>query len=64
MMLEFDLAPVAYEQVDDDWLPHYRAYAYQWRVHQAVAEALNEQQTRCLFLVTPTGSGKTLASFA
>jgi CRISPR-associated helicase Cas3 len=64
MMLEFALAPVAYEQVDDDWLPHYRAYTYQWRVYQAVAEALNEQQTRCIFLVTPTGSGKTLASFA
>lgn len=64
MTLEFDLAPVAYEQEDDEWLPNYRPYAYQWWVYQAVAEALNQQQTCCLFLVTPTGSGKTLASFA
>ena len=62
--LELEIAPLAYGQVEADWLPGYRPYAYQWEVHLRVAEAFEKHETLCLFLVTPTGSGKTLASYA
>jgi CRISPR-associated endonuclease/helicase Cas3 len=64
MSLTIDLAPIAYEQADADWLPGRRPYVYQQQVHRLVREALEKKETFCLFLVTPTGSGKTLASYA
>jgi superfamily II DNA or RNA helicase len=64
MTLELDLLPIAYSQVDAEWLPGYRPYAYQWQVYQEVTAAFAEKRTYCIFLTTPTGSGKTLASFA
>src|SRR5437870_1169346 len=64
MSLTLDLAPIAYEQSDADWLPSRRPYLYQQQVHRLVREALERKETLCLFLVTPTGSGKTLASYA
>ena len=63
-MLEMHIAPVAYAQVEADWLPGLKPYIYQWRVHQLMQEALARNETLCLFLTTPTGSGKTLASYA
>ena len=62
--LELEIAPLAYAQVEADWLPGYQPYAYQWQVYQQIANALAQRETRCLLLVTPTGSGKTLASYA
>ncbi|HDN78971.1 MAG TPA: type I-D CRISPR-associated helicase Cas3' [Chloroflexi bacterium] len=62
--LELEIAPLAYEQVEADWLPSYTPYAYQWEVYLRVAEAFEKHEALCLFLVTPTGSGKTLASYA
>jgi len=64
MTLELDIGPVAYEQMDADWLPGRRPYVYQWQVYQLTQQALAQGETLCLFLVTPTGSGKTLASYA
>ena len=64
MTLELDIGPVAYEQMDADWLPGLCPYAYQWQVYQLTQQALAQGETLCLFLVTPTGSGKTLASYA
>lgn len=64
-MIEFNLMPLAYDQVKtNEWLPDLQPYAYQWRAFQLIGEALEQQQTLCLFLVTPTGSGKTLTAFA
>lgn len=63
-MLELDIAPLAYEQVDADWLPGKRPYRYQQRAFESIREAFDKRETLCLFLVTPTGSGKTLASHA
>lgn len=64
-MLELDILPLAYGQVEtDEWLTGRRPYDYQWRADQFVREALESRQTLCLFLVTPTGSGKTLAAYA
>lgn len=62
--IEVDIGPVAYEQMDANWLPGLRPYIYQWHVHELIREALERNDTLCLFLVTPTGSGKTLASYA
>lgn len=62
--LDVDIEPLAFAQVDDDWLPGHRPYAYQSRVYRRVQEALARKETLCLFLTTPTGSGKTLASYA
>lgn len=64
MVLELNLSPLAYQQLEADWLPGYQPYTYQWKVYQLIAEALTRKRTQCIFLVTPTGSGKTLASFA
>jgi CRISPR-associated endonuclease/helicase Cas3 len=58
------IAPLAFDQVDHDWLPGRKPYRYQAQVYRRVQEALAANQTLCLFLVTPTGSGKTLASYA
>ncbi|MBN1815256.1 MAG: type I-D CRISPR-associated helicase Cas3' [Anaerolineae bacterium] len=62
--LTVDIAPLAFEQVEQSWLPNYKPYRYQAEVYRRVQEALTANQTLCLFLVTPTGSGKTLASYA
>jgi CRISPR-associated helicase Cas3 len=64
MSLELEIAPVAYPQVEVDWLPGLQPYPYQWCVYQLVQEALTNNETLCIFLITPTGSGKTLASYA
>lgn len=64
MSLTIDLAPIAYEQSDTDWLPGRRPYLYQQQTHRLVREALERKETLGLFLITPTGSGKTLASYA
>lgn len=58
------ISPIAYEQVETDWLADHRPYLYQKRVYDKVEAALAEKRTLCLFLVTPTGSGKTLAAYA
>ena len=63
-LLTVSIAPLAYAQTEDVWLPNLRPYVYQSRVYRLVQEALEERQTKCLFVVTPTGSGKTLASYA
>ncbi len=62
--LDVDVEPLAFAQVDDDWLPNHRPYVYQSRVYHRVQEALAKKETLCLFLTTPTGSGKTLGSYA
>lgn len=62
--LDVDIEPLAFAQVDHDWLPGYQPYAYQSRVYRRVQEALARKETLCLFLTTPTGSGKTLGSYA
>ena len=62
--LDVEIEPLAFAQVDDEWLPGYRPYAYQSRVYHRVQEALASRETLCLFLTTPTGSGKTLGSYA
>lgn len=62
--LTVSLAPLAYRQESQPWLPGRQPYEYQLRVYQAVEGALARQSTLCLFLATPTGSGKTLASYA
>ena len=59
-----DIGPVAYEQMDADWLSGLHPYIYQRQVYQLTQQALAQSETLCLFLVTPTGSGKTLASYA
>lgn len=64
MSLTIHIEPVAFEQVNEKWLPHLKPYAYQAQVYERVTEALETNQTLCLFLVTPTGSGKTLGSYA
>lgn len=64
MSISFEIAPVAFEQVEADWLPGLKPYHYQEQVYQFVHEALSIGKTLGLFLVTPTGSGKTLASYA
>ncbi|HXH12392.1 MAG TPA: type I-D CRISPR-associated helicase Cas3' [Alphaproteobacteria bacterium] len=64
MIVEVDVAPIAYEQVKGEWLPGRRPYGYQWEAYQQMKAVLEEHRTVCLFLVTPTGSGKTLASYA
>ncbi len=65
-MLNLNVAPLAYERIEADWLPGYLPYRYQWRAFELIREAFEgkKQETLCLFLVTPTGSGKTLASYA
>ena len=62
--LTLNIAPIAYAQIQADWLADLKPYVYQQRVYQMVQEALARNETLCLFLVTPTGSGKTLASYA
>jgi CRISPR-associated helicase Cas3 len=64
MTLELEITPLAYAQIDADWLPGYQPYFYQWKAYQKIAAALRGQQTYCFLLTTPTGSGKTLASYA
>lgn len=65
-MLELDVLPLAYDQVetDDEWLTGRKPHPYQWHAYQLVQQALKSRQSLCLFLVTPTGSGKTLAAYA
>lgn len=62
--LSIDVAPLAFDQVDQPWLIGMKPYPYQQLVYRRTQEALSGKQTLCLFLVTPTGSGKTLASYA
>jgi CRISPR-associated endonuclease/helicase Cas3 len=62
--LAVNVGPLAYTRTDDEWLADWQPYVYQNRVYRAVQEALTDQETRCLFIITPTGSGKTLASYA
>ena len=64
MIVQVDVAPMGYEQLKTEWLPSRCPYGYQWKAFQQMKEALEANQTLCLFLVTPTGSGKTLASYA
>lgn len=64
MALNVHVAPTAFDQVDEEWLPDYQPYVYQYRVLELAREAFATGETICIFLVTPTGSGKTLASFA
>lgn len=64
MTLTVNVPPVAYDQVDADWLPDMKPYPYQWQTFQLVQEAIENNETLCIFLVTPTGSGKTLTSYA
>lgn len=64
MTFTIDVLPVAYEQVEANWLPDMKPYPYQWQAYQLVQQAMENKETLCLFLVTPTGSGKTLASYA
>lgn len=64
MALELEIEPVAYERINEDWLPGKHPYPYQWMTYQLVQEAIANNETLCLFLVTPTGSGKTIASYA
>lgn len=64
MSLTVDVAPIAFDQIDTDWLPDRKPYQYQHQLYQSVVQAFTEHKIRCLFLVTPTGSGKTLASYA
>jgi len=64
MTLNLDIAPVAFDQVTADWLPGRNPYEYQWQAYQLIQSAFANNETLCLFLVTPTGSGKTLASYA
>ncbi len=62
--LTVNIAPLAYAQTDEPWLPGFEPYLYQSRVYRLVEQALQGGETLCLFLVTPTGSGKTLGSYA
>jgi CRISPR-associated endonuclease/helicase Cas3 len=62
--LTIDVEPLAFAQVDEEWLPGLKPYVYQSQVYRLVQEALARNETLCLFLVTPTGSGKTLGSYA
>lgn len=64
MTVNLSIAPVAFDQVDADWLPGMQPYVYQWRVYELIRSAFDNEEMLCLFLVTPTGSGKTLSSFA
>lgn len=64
MTLNCAVTPVAFDQVDAEWLPGKRPYDYQWQAYQHIGSAFANNETLCLFLVTPTGSGKTLASYA
>ncbi len=62
--LSVNVAPLAFEQVDEPWLSDMKPYSYQRLVYARTQQALASRQTLCLFLVTPTGSGKTLGSYA
>lgn len=64
MTLNLNIAPVAFDQVPNDWLPERKPYRYQWEAYRLIQTAFANNETLCLFLVTPTGSGKTLASYA
>lgn len=58
------LDPIAYRLAEGPWLGDLRPYEYQQRVRERVEQALESQETLCLFLTAPTGSGKTLAAYA
>ncbi len=62
--LTVNISPLAFEQINENWLGDLKPYAYQSQVYRLAQEALTGKKTLCLFLVTPTGSGKTLGSYA
>ncbi len=64
MSLQIKLEPIAYRQLDKQWIPGPYPYSYQLKTFELVKDAMQKGETLCIFLVTPTGSGKTLASYA
>ncbi len=64
MSLQIKLEPIAYRQLNEQWIPGLRPYPYQLKTFELVKDVLQKKETLCIFLVTPTGSGKTLASYA
>ena len=48
MSLTIDLAPIAYEQSETEWLPNRKPYLYQQQVYQLVCETLERKEDSML----------------